>query len=223
MFTPGTRFKFQHSRSGQSTIILIVIALILLIIGIIAAPRVMRRLNIKLPNIPRPRLTAVDVTPQATLDGNILPAQTTLSASPSGTQPTTISSPSKIPSSTAVSFIQGEIRIVNHNDRLIEKVEVNYCADASVSRENQSCTVTDFKNEDGEANTVWYLYNSISHYYYHYQLNFDSSENPMEKGRLYTIAWAQATVDGQTYQSNEKWINVRYPGKSNFTIVLPSK
>jgi len=66
MFTPGTRSKYQHSKRGQSTIVIIVIVLILLIIGIIAVPRVMRRLNIKLPNIPRPRLTAVDVTPQPT-------------------------------------------------------------------------------------------------------------------------------------------------------------
>ena len=225
MFTPGTRSKYQHSKRGQSTIVIIVIVLILLIIGIIAVPRVMRRLNIKLPDIPRPRLTAVDVSAQPTNDENVLPAQTTPSSVISNPNlvisptlaPTTISSP------TGVNFIEGEIRIVNHSGRSIDKVEVNYCGQANVAKEDQTCITTDFKNENGEANTLWYLYSSTPHNFYHYQLNFDSKGNPMEKGILYTIAWAQATVDGQTFQSDEKWVNVQFPGKTNFTVVLPSK
>src|SRR3990170_2104793 len=106
MLTAGVRSKFQHSRRGQSTIIIIVIVLILIIIGIIVAPRVMRRFNIKLPNIPRPRLTAVDVSVQPTQDKNVLPAQTSQTSSPSGIQATTApcTNPTSIQATSAPSL-----------------------------------------------------------------------------------------------------------------------
>jgi hypothetical protein len=230
----------ENTRGGQSTTMYIVIGVVILILAIIVVPRVLRRFNFTLPRLPLPRPSAVDpqgltptnnpITPASPagrqspnnpITGNVLPAQATPTG---GSLPTTHNpQPTTIPSPLAGQFIQGKIAIENHSDREIETVEVVYCDNATVPKDEKHCIAAELKNVEGDANSVWFMYRSTPHNFYHYQLNVDSRGNPMEVGTSYTIQQARAKVDGFYYTSTGRWVDVRYPGTKNFSIALPTQ